>query len=75
MKRSFKFLTGILLAWVGPSQAEGLKLATLFSDHMVLQRELPVPIWGWAKPGEEVTVEFAGLWENCSFTVKNRTFG
>jgi sialate O-acetylesterase len=27
---------------------------------MVLQRELPVPVWGWADAGEEVTVSFAG---------------
>ena len=23
----------------------------LFSDHVVLQRGVPVPIWGWAEPG------------------------
>ncbi|HVS51324.1 MAG TPA: sialate O-acetylesterase [Opitutaceae bacterium] len=37
-----------------------VKLASPFTDHMVLQRELPVPVWGWADPGETVTVEFAG---------------
>ena len=35
-------------------------LAGIFSDHMVLQRETPVPVWGWADPGVQVTVEFAG---------------
>jgi sialate O-acetylesterase len=30
----------------------------MFSDHMVLQREMPVPIWGTADPGEKVTVSF-----------------
>jgi sialate O-acetylesterase len=29
-----------------------------FSDHMVLQRNLAVPVWGKADPGEQVTVEF-----------------
>jgi sialate O-acetylesterase len=38
----------------------GLKLPGIFADHMVLQREMPVPVWGWAEPGEEVTVSFAG---------------
>jgi sialate O-acetylesterase len=38
----------------------GLQLASPFTDHMVLQRELPVPVWGTASPGEQVTVEFAG---------------
>ena len=37
-----------------------VKLASPFTDHMVLQRELPVPVWGWADAGEKITVEFAG---------------
>ncbi|MBL9216253.1 MAG: hypothetical protein JNG83_12320 [Opitutaceae bacterium] len=32
----------------------------VFGDHMVLQRDLPVAVWGEADPGERVTVEFAG---------------
>ncbi len=28
----------------------------LFSDHMVVQRDMPVPIWGTAEPGESVTL-------------------
>ncbi len=31
-----------------------------FSDHMVLQRDVPVPIWGTATAGQVVTVAFAG---------------
>ena len=34
--------------------------ADIFSDHMVLQRDKPVPVWGWADRGEKVTVNFAG---------------
>lgn len=37
-----------------------VKLPSIFSDHMVLQRESPVPVWGKANPGEVVTVEFGG---------------
>lgn len=37
-----------------------VKPATLFSDHMVLQRGMSVPIWGTADPGEKVTVSFEG---------------
>jgi len=40
--------------------AAELSLGTPFSDHMVLQREKPVPVWGWAEPGDQVTVAFAG---------------
>ncbi|HLF93996.1 MAG TPA: sialate O-acetylesterase [Planctomycetota bacterium] len=41
-----------------PAQA-GLRVAKMFGDHMVLQREIPVPVWGWAEPGEKVTVRMA----------------
>ena len=30
----------------------------LFSDHMVLQRGVKVPVWGWTHPGSKVTVRF-----------------
>jgi sialate O-acetylesterase len=30
----------------------------MFGDHMVLQREIPIPIWGTATPGENVAVGF-----------------
>jgi sialate O-acetylesterase len=33
--------------------------AVVFTDHMVLQRSQPIPVWGQAEPGEEVTVSFA----------------
>jgi sialate O-acetylesterase len=33
-----------------------VKPAALFSDHMVLQSGMPVPVWGTASPGETVTV-------------------
>ena len=36
-------------------------LGSLFRDHVVLQRDQPVRIWGWANPGETVTVSVAGV--------------
>ena len=38
--------------------ASGLTLPALFGDNMVLQRNVPVPVWGHAAPGETVTVAF-----------------
>jgi sialate O-acetylesterase len=35
-------------------------LPYVFSDNMVLQRDVPLRIWGWAKPGERVTVVLLG---------------
>jgi sialate O-acetylesterase len=37
-----------------------VKLPAVIGDNMVLQRDRPVPIWGWADKGEEVTVTVAG---------------
>ena len=38
-----------------------VRLPAIFSDHMVLQRNMPVPVWGWAGPGEKVTVSFGSV--------------
>ncbi len=35
-------------------------LHPLFTDHMVLQRGVSAPIWGWTKPGAQVTVSISG---------------
>ena len=37
-----------------------LSVGPLFQDHAVLQRDRPIPVWGTAGPGDEVTVAFAG---------------
>jgi sialate O-acetylesterase len=37
-----------------------INLPSQFSDHMVFQRDMKVPVWGTAVPAETVTVEFAG---------------
>ena len=46
-----------ILAMIGQARAE-VKLPAVLSDHMVLQQQMPVPIWGTANPGEQVTVTF-----------------
>ena len=38
----------------------GVKMPAVISDHMVLQANAPVAIWGWADASEEVKVEFDG---------------
>src|SRR5258707_8724072 len=37
-----------------------VRLPHMLSDHAVLQRQIPVHIWGWAEAGEKVTVSFHG---------------
>jgi len=34
-----------------------IKLPAVISDNMVLQQNMKVPIWGWAKPGEKVRIK------------------
>lgn len=44
-----------------PSEARAdVKLPAIFGTNMVLQRDQKDRVWGWAEPGEEVTVEIAG---------------
>jgi len=42
------------------ARKQTLELAPPFLGHAVLQRDMPVPVWGWAKKGSTVTVSFAG---------------
>ena len=37
-----------------------VRLPAIFSDHLVLQQEVAVPVWGWAEAGEKVSVAFGG---------------
>jgi sialate O-acetylesterase len=55
-------LIPMLLAAASSTDASEARplLHPLFSNHAVLQRDRPVPIWGWAEPGTKVTVRFAG---------------
>lgn len=51
-------LLGILSA--GYLSGQSLRLAEIFTDHAVLQRNVDHPLSGWSGPGAKVTVDFAG---------------
>ena len=55
-----KFLLVLTLALASALRAANLECSGIFTDHMVLQREKPVAVWGWADASETVTVEFNG---------------
>ncbi|OYV05152.1 MAG: sialate O-acetylesterase, partial [Verrucomicrobiales bacterium VVV1] len=66
MKSSFQahsrplgIVLGTCLLLGGHALAE-VRLPSMFSDHMVLQRDVTVPVWGWAAAGEAVTVSIDG---------------
>ncbi|WP_163325320.1 sialate O-acetylesterase [Draconibacterium mangrovi] len=56
-----KELTGLLtLLILSISLQAQVSLPYVFSDHMILQRENPIPVWGRATPGADLTLDFAG---------------
>ncbi len=60
MRRIQPFFTLFILMTcmgIGPSARAEVTLPHLFADHMVIQRDAQIIIWGWADPGERVTVE------------------
>ncbi len=60
MKSMLVCLVAMLITPLALLNAADLKLAAVFSDHMVLQRDKSVPVWGWGDPGEQLTVEIFG---------------
>lgn len=73
IKRIHVLFLGLMLCSLTGLRAE-VKLPALVGDHMVLQRDATIRIWGWAEPGERVTIQVknqkkrvrtgpAGTWE------------
>ncbi|MGE0374037.1 MAG: sialate O-acetylesterase [Planctomycetaceae bacterium] len=55
---SFAVAAAVSLAITSICAAEDLRLPSVFGSRMVLQRDMAVPVWGWADAGEKVTVKF-----------------
>lgn len=53
-------LSMLLVALAAPAARAETRLPALFTDHMVLQQNAPLPVWGWAEPEQQVTVRFDG---------------
>jgi sialate O-acetylesterase len=53
----FGFLAGLFFA---SDLRADVRLPEIFASNMVLQRDMNVPLWGWADSGEKVTVSFEG---------------
>ena len=59
MRRHARTKITVSLLWlvsVTSMAVADVTLPTMFSDHMVLQCDIKLPVWGWADPGEAVTV-------------------
>lgn len=59
MKRMITKTLPILLSVALSVDAGELKLSPVFGDHMVLQRDMPVKVWGSADPGAAISVKFS----------------
>jgi sialate O-acetylesterase len=60
MKKTWLFCLGLLAVGVVESASAKITPNALFNDNGVLQRGRPIPIWGTANDGEQITVELAG---------------
>jgi sialate O-acetylesterase len=59
-------MASIAIAETKPQgETSTLQLPSIFADHMILQRDRPVAIWGRDRPGQSVSIEFAGQSANA----------
>ena len=70
IKLNYWFFLFVLLPFTGVAD---VKLPTLITDGMVLQQQSSVSIWGWASPGEKVTV--SGSWDRQQKVVMTNSKG
>lgn len=56
--KTFLFVTVVL--GVASALRADVKLPKIFTDHMVLQQQMPIVVWGKADGGEQVSVAFGG---------------
>ena len=63
-------LTIFSILFIFSTEAQ-VKLPSLIRDSMILQRDVPLNIWGWASPGENIKIKFA----NKSFKTKTSPDG
>lgn len=61
-----KLLVTSALLFATVSARADVTLSAIFDEHMVLQRDIPVAVYGKAEPGEKVTVDFAGQTQSAT---------
>jgi len=55
----------LVFLFIAFSAGATVRLPQLLSNHMVLQRDMDFKIWGWASPGENISIQFNGKKENA----------
>lgn len=72
MKTPLRLLALFVLSVGALSVRAAVSLPAVFADHMVLQRDARVPVWGTADAGAVVTVEFAGQKKSATAAADGR---
>lgn len=74
LPRRFTFCLAIGLSLLAGVCNAQLRLPAIFSDHMVVQNNATVPIWGWANPTQDVVIKVS--WDTITVKTKsaNTTF-
>jgi hypothetical protein len=63
------------LRWFVAAAGADVAVTEVIGSHMVLQRDMPVPIWGTAKPGEKITVTFRDQHKTTEAVTDDATAG
>ncbi len=69
MKTNYMTLLLAAIVLTVASASANIRLPHIFSDHMMLQQQSTCPIWGWASPGEKITIK--GSWGSETVTETN----
>lgn len=60
---------GILLLFMGINPTAAIRLPRIFSNGVVLQRGQPIPVWGWAEPGQTISISLSKQGEKAKNTI------
>ncbi|WP_052688136.1 sialate O-acetylesterase [Xanthomonas sp. MUS 060] len=69
---SVHWLTLLAVAALPWPVAAEVQLPLLFADGAVLQRDVPMPVWGWATPGARIQVRLDGAQANAVAALDGR---
>jgi len=64
-----RILSSLALFLLISSAFAQLRLPAVFNDHMVIQRQSPVPIWGWSHPTQDITIKVS--WDTLTIKTKS----
>jgi sialate O-acetylesterase len=60
IQRKYILFPLTVILFLASTLSAEIRLPSVFGSHMVIQQTKPIKIWGWAEPGEEISVSFSG---------------